>query len=875
MKTDKIRLAMAAIAAPLLALCAVSASTAAASDEVARPSAHAKPVSPYETKIGEAKASMMAAPAEALEHARQAGKLAKGNTREANIRKLSAQWLEGEALMRLNRADEAQQIIDEALSAIEAAAPGVKLHADLLRSQASLKASSGDYGEALSFFQDAHDRYEALGEARSQAIVLQNIGSLYSDARDYERVLSYYKQATQAFPEDKALSLSAHNNRGNALKELGRYDEAEEEFRLALGVAGDMGSPMLEARILTNIASTQFLNGQLAAAEQSVGQGIRLASSSAPDWLPFLYGVNAQIAFKRGDVGAARDYINRTFADQDLSATSPYFRDFHETAYKIGSETGDYRSAVEHLAAFNRLDGQARDLSAQANNALLGARFDATNRELRISKLSAEKLANEANLASAQNKVFMLSAGIGLAILACFVALVTVRTVNRSKAAISATNAKLTYVTQHDSLTGLFARDHFRHLLEREKQACVEAGETGVLMLIDLDRFKQVNDIYGHAVGDKLLAMVAERFREATGPDAFIGRLGGDEFSVFLPHPITLEDAQQVATRLIELVGKSYFIDNHEMSVGASVGIAAMGSDETSTSAIMTNADMALYEAKNRGRGTYVVYHSSMRSKIEERSNLQGDLSEALKAGELSISYQPIVDSNDHKVACYEALLRWEHPERGLVPPSVFIPIAEEALLIEQLGSWVLRKACSDAVNWPDDIKLTVNVSNHQLSSNSFLSTVVDALASSGLAPERLVLELTESIVLEMDEQVESLLVSLHELGVSLALDDFGQGYSSLNYIERMHFAMIKIDRDFVQSASAGTRKSKAIVTAIVSLARSLKIDVVAEGVESDEQAEVLAELGCTRFQGYHFGRPLPASECLGASQAEDERKVA
>ncbi|WP_086438573.1 putative bifunctional diguanylate cyclase/phosphodiesterase [Altererythrobacter xiamenensis] len=334
--------------------------------------------------------------------------------------------------------------------------------------------------------------------------------------------------------------------------------------------------------------------------------------------------------------------------------------------------------------------------------------------------------------------------------------------------------------------------------------------------------------------------------------------------------------AREIATSLIDKVSESYFIDNHEMNVGASVGIAAVTGDGTSTSALMTNADLALYEAKNRGRGTHAVYREAMRSKLEERSNLRGDLANALENGQMSISYQPIVRPDGQSVACYEALMRWEHPERGLVPPSVFIPIAEESLLIEQLGAWILRKACSDAAQWPEDIKLTVNVSSLQLSQGEFLATVVEALASSGLAADRLVLELTESIVLEMDEQLEALLMSLHELGVSLALDDFGRGYSSLNYIERMYFAMIKIDRDFVQSAAAGSIKSKAIVTAIVSLARSLKIDVVAEGMEYEEQASVLAELGSTLFQGFHFGYPQTASECLRKSvEVTEQRKVA
>ena len=209
----------------------------------------------------------------------------------------------------------------------------------------------------------------------------------------------------------------------------------------------------------------------------------------------------------------------------------------------------------------------------------------------------------------------------------------------------------------------------------------------------------------------------------------------------------------------------------------------------------------------------------------------------------------------------YEALMRWSHPERGVVPPSIFIPIAEDALLIDSLGAWMLRSACSEAANWPDHIKLTVNISTLQLSNGAFLNTVTQALSASGLAPDRLILELTESLILEMDDELETLLSSLKSLGISFALDDFGRGYSSLNYIEKMHFSMIKIDREFVQAAAAGSRRSQAVVTAIVSLAQSLDIDVTAEGIEKESQAEAMRELGCSCFQGFYFGHPMPDVE--------------
>jgi EAL domain-containing protein (putative c-di-GMP-specific phosphodiesterase class I) len=245
-----------------------------------------------------------------------------------------------------------------------------------------------------------------------------------------------------------------------------------------------------------------------------------------------------------------------------------------------------------------------------------------------------------------------------------------------------------------------------------------------------------------------------------------------------------------------------------------------------------------------------------MRQKLEDRSNLETDLGVALENGQLSVVYQPIIDGRDRSVMGYEALMRWNHPTRGVVPPSVFIPIAEDALLIDKLGAWMLRSACAEAANWPEHIKLTVNISSLQLSNTAFLGTVTHALATSGLAPDRLILELTESLIIEMAEDLDALLGSLKTLGVSLALDDFGRGYSSLNYIEKMNFSMIKIDREFVQAAAAGSVRSQAVVTAIVSLANSLNIDVTAEGIEEEGQVATMLSLGCSCLQGFFFAKP-------------------
>ncbi len=821
----------------------------------------------YEEAIGQAKSLMMADSAAALEHARDAHGQVAGDTDEAKQSRLTAQWLEAEALMRLNRADEAGGIIEAALAEIQTNFSGSKLHADLMRSQASLYVSQSEFGGALSAFLQAHELYEALGEDRSRAIVLQNIGSLYSDARDYERVLNYYRQANEAYPEDASLALSAHNNKGNALKELGRFTEAEAEFRNALVVAEQMESPLLEARILTNIASTQYLAGELASADATVRKGLAITDSSASEWQPFLYGVRAQVAVAQGRVGLAENYLRRTFRDEELSETSPFFRDFHDTAYQVYSQSGDFEQANRHLTAFHRIETQAQNLSSAANNALLSARFDAENRDLQIAKLSVEKEANETRLDAANNQVILLSLTVALAILAFFAAMLTLRTANRSRKEIADANAKLTHVIKHDALTQLFARDHFRTLLEEASEQGLQSGQSAILGFVDLDRFKQVNDMYGHAAGDKLLVQFAERFKRAAGEDAVIGRLGGDEFAILMPPSMSIDEAVKMSLCLIDAVGEPYTIDDDEILIGASIGLTEI-TEAASVSLHMTNADLALYAAKDRGRGTCVVYEPAMRKQLEDRSDLERDLEEALERGEMSISYQPIVKGEQRGVMAYEALMRWTHSERGIVPPSVFIPLAEETRLIEPLGAWMLQSACNEAVRWPDDIKLNVNISTLQMSDPAFLGTVTKALATSGLAANRLILEMTESLVLEMTPELERMVVSLKQLGVTFALDDFGCGYSSLNYIEKMDFSMIKIERKFVQSAAAGSPRSKAVVTAIVALAQSLNIDVAAEGIEEQEQADAMDALGCSCLQGYLFGRPSESVE-LGSDEAE------
>ena len=844
-------------AAAIALLISTASAAQGAPAERARAAEAAQPA-PFADRFQAAKAAMMADPAEALGHARAIVALSRTlrDEGERSDTLLQARWLEGEALTRLNRPQEARPIIEEALREAVRTQPGSKLHGDLLKSRAAVSAVMGDVQAALNSLHQAHAIFGRLGEARSQAIVLQNIGSIYSDARDYPRVLRYYEQANETFKDDPALSMAAHNNRGNALKEMGRLAEAEAEYRQALATAKALESPLLEARILTNIASAQFLRGNLSGADATAAAGLRIASGSAQDWRPFLWGVRAQVARARGDISGAERLLARTFEGANLAKTTMFYRDFHETARHVYSALGDHKLALAHLAAFKRLDDEARDLAASTNSALLSARFDAANQELRIGRLKAERMRDELTLRASQERVRSLSlmALVGALAAAAIIAaiLFALRATRRSRDQVRAANESLTFAAQHDGLTRLVNRAHFRTLLGER----IEAKSPCSLLLIDLDRFKTINDTLGHVVGDKLLCAVAGRLLEAAGEGAVVGRLGGDEFAVILPKKGGRSTLGKRADSIIEQLSAPFTIDGASVSVGATVGIAIAGQDGSTVDCLTRSADLALYRAKAAGRGRHDFFASWMQEEADDRRLLEIDLQAALAEDRLSISYQPIVEAERGKVVAFEALLRWEHPTRGVIPPSLFVPIAEEARLINEIGAWVLRSACAEAATWPEDVKVAVNLSALQVEGEGLAAIIMGALASSGLAPGRLELEVTESVFLRQGVRTEATLDRLRAIGVSLALDDFGTGYSSLGYLQRASFSKIKIDRSFVQAAATGCHEAIAIIQAIVALARGLNMDTTAEGVESEAERAMMQQLGCSQLQGYLFGAP-------------------
>jgi diguanylate cyclase (GGDEF)-like protein/PAS domain S-box-containing protein len=420
---------------------------------------------------------------------------------------------------------------------------------------------------------------------------------------------------------------------------------------------------------------------------------------------------------------------------------------------------------------------------------------------------------------------------------------------------------KIAYLARYDTLTGLPNRLMLNEALGDAMRYAKQWRTRCAFLMIDLDRFKSVNDSLGHLVGDQLLAQVSRRLKELMGENELVGRLGGDEFAIVIRDASERGRVETVARRVIDRLSQPYQIDHHTLYVGASVGSAVAPRDGKTAEELMRNSDLALYRAKDEGGGNHCTYEPKLHAVAEERRQLEFALRRALERQELVLEYQPVVDANDESLVSFEALVRWNSNDHGSISPGKFIPLAEDTRLIVPIGEWVLETACREAVHWPGNVKVNVNVSGEQLVEPNFAATVVRALAASGLQPQRLELEVTESIFLRDADVARGALEQVMALGCGVALDDFGTGYSSLGYLRKLRFTTIKVDRSFVQGAAEQHPESLAIVRAVVAMAQSLEMTTTAEGVETAEQAALIRDMGCNKIQGYYFGRPMPAAD--------------
>jgi len=418
-------------------------------------------------------------------------------------------------------------------------------------------------------------------------------------------------------------------------------------------------------------------------------------------------------------------------------------------------------------------------------------------------------------------------------------------------------------MAQFDSLTGLANRHRMSKQLGALLINCRAAKRSCALLMLDLDRFKQVNDTLGHPAGDELLKQAAQRLQRIVTENAEIGRIGGDEFQIVLPDIDDRGRLGELAERIIKMISQPYSLDGSRAIIGTSVGIAIAPYDGLEPEELVKAADLALYAAKGGGRGRYRFYSNDLKGAVQERREIEEDLRDALARGELEMHYEPVIRAVDNLLSGLEAQIRWNHPERGYISPAIFIPIAEDSNLIGALGEWALRRAAEDAAQWPGDLRVSVRVSVQQFSTPDLASSIAKILAATGLAPGRLELEVSEGVFMGDVELVDRIFAQLKKVGVKLALDDFGTGYSSLAYLRKAPFDKIKIDRSFISNSTEEQDFNAAIVTAIVSLAEALGMETTAEGVEAMDELALVRERGATNVQGFVYSRPILQEEVL------------
>ncbi len=428
--------------------------------------------------------------------------------------------------------------------------------------------------------------------------------------------------------------------------------------------------------------------------------------------------------------------------------------------------------------------------------------------------------------------------------------------------------ARLAFMAQHDTLTGLPNRSLLRQQVDEMLLHTRRSTDKVALLMLGLDSFKSVNDTLGHTVGDKLLRGVAKRLRSTLREEDALARLNSDEFAIVQSGLARPEDAVMLAKRLLAAIADPYLLDGHSVVIGASIGIAMAPGDGDDSEKLLKSADMALSRAKLDARGSFAFFEAALDAKAQSRRKIEVELRDAIQNDVLRPYYQPLIDLQSGRITGFEALVRWPHAERGMISPAEFIPVAEDTGLINPLGGLMLRRACLDAANWPDDVRVAVNLSPLQFRSGNLLSIVTDALRHSGLPPRRLELEITETLLLEKSAQVLATLHALRALGVRISMDDFGTGYSSLSYLRSFPFDKIKIDQSFVRDLGAN-REAQAIIRSIVSLGKGLGVTITAEGVETEAELSCLRAEGCDEGQGFLFSKARPNAEIIGLLAAQ------
>ncbi|UBV45328.1 EAL domain-containing protein (plasmid) [Deinococcus taeanensis] len=687
----------------------------------------------------------------------------------------------------------------------------------------------GRYGEAMEHYLESLRVAQSCGDDIGHARTLGNVGIVHSELGDHELALQTFETMRQ-LGERAGHAITQSNaiiNMAYAHHELGHFDEALDAARKHLPVIRERGMRQHEVILQATVVSCLAARGDAAEAVSAAEEVLPLAEAVGDrEQLAYVRLAYGQALLALHQLDAAEVQLDAALAETRQHSLKPQECQVLHHLSELHARRGAWEQAYRHSQAHHTLD---RTLHAQD----LDRKTKVVGAQLQVEMLKRE--ADAERIRSAQ--------------------------LAQMNTELSEAQRHLSHRAAHDPLTGLANRSQFHAELER---ALTTAGTDPVgVLFIDLDRFKQVNDTLGHDVGDELLKEVSVRLRQVVRGGDLVARMGGDEFTVILRHLRTVKDAERVAQKILNVLAQIFTVHGHTLHVTASIGVAVAPQDGQDITTLQRHADIAMYRAKHEGKNAVRTFQPTMGSETAERVDLERDLREALTRGELTLHYQPQFNGPSGQLLGFEALVRWNHPTQGVLPPGRFIGVAEDSGLIVPLGAWVLEEACRQAAAWRSEVPFTisVNVSPLQFGQPDFIDTVQRALITSGLDPQRLILELTETAVVRSPDVAVKQMTHLRLLGIKVALDDFGTGQSSLSLLHTLPIDILKIDRSFVHGGAGSLESTQVMVGVMVSLAHRFRMHVVAEGVETREQLELLNTLGCDSVQGYLLGRPVPAAQ--------------
>ncbi|WP_417471209.1 EAL domain-containing protein [Maricaulis sp.] len=796
----------------------------------------------FQSEVAAARASMMATPNVALSHLTAAEALlaAEPERTDSDTAFATLWWLQSEALTRLGRPLDAEPVAERALARLGDTPEPTKLFADILVSLGRVNKVTGEYGRALENFQRAYEVYRAIGDSRSESIALQSMGSIYTDARQYDRAEHYYIDAARRHSGDASLDLAVNNNLGNVYRELGQYDEALEHFEQARTLAAEMGSGILQARILNNIASLHISFGDFNAAEIAVDEAVsHIDDPAQSEWARFLWGTRARIAYGRGDYRLARNLIARTFDGISLDETTQAFAEFHEAAASIYQALTAWDQAVPHLRAFKRLDDEARDVAASANSTLLGAQFDFAEQELEIEQLHTQGLERDLQLTNARARQRMI--GLSALLIVSLLGLLMVQFRHRAAKDRQRVLEKALY---EDLDTGLPSRAAAERAIAN---LAARLDRPATLIALQVERYKQLQSALGFSRSAELRAAMVERIRANFDPE-FVALLAPDVIGIVLPLA-DVDAALPVADRLRHCFTSAVALDALEIDVNVTAGLASGMNGES----CVRNAMIALDQAKEAADHK-AIFDAELFGDSEQNLTLMSRMLAATHNGDMSMQYQPKLHLPSGSYLAAEALCRWQDREHGMIMPDHFIPLAEETGRIRDFTQWSLEQVVRDQKTLlaaGHDISLAVNISGALISDPEFAEL---ALRTALQAPGRISFEITETAAMQNPERAMANLEKWAAAGIKLAIDDYGSGLSSLAYLKTLPSHELKLDRAFV-THMASSQRDRMLVKSTSDLAHGLGLEMTAEGVESFEALALLKLIGCDWAQGYALSK--------------------